>query len=445
MESIATTQNETLNKYRNRFLIGILIYNITTCLLGELIPGVVWNLIQLVGLAMFGYYWLKLASFKNITSKYLLISISLLLIWEIYIVYHGFIFQYNYLKDHLFSQLRTTSYLLPLAVFIAVDSEYFARRLFQLIHRLGIVFLVFLPFCLPLIFSTQSFAFAEQYIWTFSLSSGFILLTLGYHTQKKVMAIIVTVVGFLIITIVARRNIMFSYLFFFLFSFLFVQLINKKNTLVKRIVLISGFILCLAAVFLFYQSEKDGMFRKFTQRATEDSRQTVFLYYFLDMTTRDFIIGKGINGTYYAPNVDRSLFLSTGVEPEHRNLDNRIHIENGFLQLILNGGIVYLALYLLVLLPAVFKGLFFSRNMFSKACAIFVFCFILDMIPFGLPTFTFRHFLVWFAVAFCYSKKITQMSEDEMQKFLVPDRNTETHCSASLQLPAKCIMSGDIH
>ena len=424
MESINTSNDIALQeKYIHRFLIGILIYSISGNFLFEFIPGQIVNVIQIIGLGTWAFYWTKLASLKNISDWYLRLTICLLIIWQLYIICHGFIFKYPFIKDHLSTDNRALAYLVPLAVFVSVNNTHFWQILFNYLHKIGVVFLVLFPFSLLYLLSNQNVA--EQYVWVLAMGSGFILLTSFYHSKKRfTVALVVMVLSLLFITVMARRNIMVTCGCFLFFSLLAIPIINKNTSLIKKGIFLFSFVLFTVIGYSIFTSNQDGMFRGFTKRATDNTRETVFLFYFLDMSPTDFVIGKGINGTYFCPDMDQA--WSGGSEPpEHRDLDDRIYIECGYLQLILNGGIIYLGLYLLILVPAMFKGFFLSRNLFSKSCAILIFMHLIDMAPFGLPTFSLRQFTLWFCVAVCFSKEIRKMDEDEMRSFLTPEKATK--------------------
>ena len=423
MEAVDINNDISLQKkHINRFIIGILLYSISINLFSEFIPGNIINVVQLIGLAIWGFYWTKLASLKNISDWYLRITIFLLIIWQLYIVYHGFIFEYLYIKDHLFADNRSMSYLVPLAVFISVNNTSFWQILFNYLHKMGIAFLIMFPFVLFYLLSNQNIA--EQYVWILAMGSGFILLTSFYHPRKRVViALVVMIIALLFITVMARRNIMVTCACFLFFSFIIIPIINKNTPIIKKAVFLVSFTLLITIGYSVFESNQDGIFYGFTKRATENTRETVFLFYFLDMSPTDFVIGKGINGTYFCPEVDRE--WSGGEDPKHKNLDDRVYIECGYLQLILNGGVIYLALYLLILIPAMFKGFFLSRNLFSKSCAFLILMHLIDMAPFGLPTFSLRQFTLWFCVAVCFSKEMRRKDEEEMKKFLMPENDTE--------------------
>jgi hypothetical protein len=93
-------------------------------------------------------------------------------------------------------------------------------------------------------------------------------------------------------------------------------------------------------------------------------------------------------------------------------------IETGYLQIILNGGIVSLVLLLLIMIPAIVKGFIYSKNLLSKAAAAWIVLFFLYEYP-GVPSiFSFNYILVWISLGICYSKDISQIPEDKMISLL---------------------------
>jgi hypothetical protein len=103
-------------------------------------------------------------------------------------------------------------------------------------------------------------------------------------------------------------------------------------------------------------------------------------------------------------------------------VDNRNIIENGVLQLILNGGIIHVVLFFLVLIPASINGIFKSSNLFTKACGAFILLWLIDMFVYGLPAFGLHYILVWISVGICYKSSIRTKTDDEIksefQKYL---------------------------
>ena len=92
-------------------------------------------------------------------------------------------------------------------------------------------------------------------------------------------------------------------------------------------------------------------------------------------------------------------------------------IENGYLQLYLNGGGIYIALFLLVLLPAALLGIFKSSNQLAQASGIIVFLWLLDMAVWGLPRLTLEYLLVWICAGICYKKSLRDTPDEEISEF----------------------------
>ena len=159
----------------------------------------------------------------------------------------------------------------------------------------------------------------------------------------------------------------------------------------------------------YYNAKKDTSFKLISSRATENTRDQVFAYFFTDMSN-DWLIGKGMNGTYYCPiRSDESQEVT----------DYRDVIECGYLQIVLKGGVINLILYLIIFIPAIYLGFFKSRNGLCKALALIIFLWLIDMFPFGLPVLALRYLLVWIAVGVCYSKKIRDISEIQMRNLFL--------------------------
>lgn len=397
----------------------MIIYMIFTCYHYPFLDGFFANLTQATSLFICVFAWMKLISWQNVSNSYFRTIILLLLIWHVYIIFHGFIFSYSQLKEYLFENYRSLQYIVPLVVFIPVINPCFLYKLFRYSYILGVIFLISFPFLF--LFLTSNQEFSEQYVWVLASGCGFILLTSFYQPKKKiVVSLIVVVLSIVLMAIMARRNLILTYTGFLFASFCIFLFINKNISIIKKAIFTILSIFLLVLSYQMFVSNQSGAFSMITERATENTRETVFFYYFLDMTssTEDWLTGRGLNGTYYCPNIDAEWIGEEAALYVDRDLDYRMFIECGYLQLILNGGIIYLVLYLLVLIPAFIKGLFYSNNIFSKSCAILVFLWLIDMFPFGLPSFSLRYFLVWICVAICYSKEIRSMKEDDMKNYL---------------------------
>ncbi|HMW27307.1 MAG TPA: hypothetical protein PKC51_11730, partial [Ferruginibacter sp.] len=163
----------------------------------------------------------------------------------------------------------------------------------------------------------------------------------------------------------------------------------------------------LAAAVVVAGMKTPAMFNFLIDRGEEDTRTGVEEYMYADMSSTDWIIGKGIKGKYYCPIVDNV--------NDAEGAGFRDNIETGYLQIILKGGIISLALVLGMLIPAVYKGFFKSNNVLSKASAMWVFLWILYLYPTGGMVFNMSFVLVWIAAAICYSDKIRNLSDEQIK------------------------------
>jgi hypothetical protein len=300
-------------------------------------------------------------------------------------------------------------YLAPLIILIP-RSFTFYKILFDAIYILAILFvlfsIVFIHQLLDRSFATQD---VIEYLTKFlALPSGFILLTYKYHSnRKKLIAFAVMIASFLFSIYKARRGLS-TICLSVLIAFYFIYLFNVK----KKVLLIYLPILILAIGSLYISTLYNINNHKFisfiVSRGDEDTRTGVELYFYDDMKTNNWIIGKGINGEYFCPDID-----------ENQLTDYRPYIETGYLQIILKGGIINLALYLLIIIPAIINGFFFSKNILSKASAIWILISMYSLYPSTVNTFSMYYLLVWISVGICYSKEIRQLSDNEIKEFLL--------------------------
>ena len=71
------------------------------------------------------------------------------------------------------------------------------------------------------------------------------------------------------------------------------------------------------------------------------------------------------------------------------------------------------------MIPAVVKGLFFSKNLLSKAAGVWILLWILYLYPTSVTTFTLHYILVWICIGICYSNKIRNIPEEAMRKYFL--------------------------
>lgn len=398
-----------LLRNNNLFWTGFIIYTLSyTISQSTHVNYIVCEIFQLIGLVFLIPTTFNLVKFK-FDNKYLQVTFSLFAIWSLFIIIRGFNFSSDFLKQMLFdAYFGLFLYFVPLVLLFPRNISLY-KKLITVIVILDVFYIIYdVIFIKDLLNSDYtnliSQGILEQFSKTLSIPNGFILLTFLYHSNKrKVLAIIVSIITLFFAIFRGRRGLVFVYGSILVFSFLFYFIYTKERILTALLGLFVVSILTFKAVQV-YQDE-NGFFSLLTERLDEDTRSTVEMYFYADLTTKDWIIGKGINGQYYCPYLNEDL---SGY---------RYIIETDYLQMILKGGIVSLILILLIMAPAIINGLFFSRNLLSKAAGAWILLWLVYLYPTSVTTFTLHYMLVWICIGICYSKKIRSIPEETMRKY----------------------------
>lgn len=405
--------NKVLRSF-NFFWLGFIIYTAAFVMFTAMETQLILNKIQLVGLALLLFGSVGLIQFK-FDSQYLKVLYILYTGWLLYTISRGFKFDRVFLFENLFSAwYGIMPYFVPV-VLLFPKNIFYLRKLFTTIVISGVIFLVYsLIYRGQLMYAGEdltSQAFMEIFSKTLSIPCGFLLLTYIYQPKwRRLFAFFTVFVTLLLALIRGRRAITLmnmSYLVFFYLIYLYVNKI-KFTTLVFSLFLVT---LLGAAGFKYYSDNKKGTFSVLTSRIGEDTRSAVEVCLYDDMKTEDWIIGKGMLGQYYCPGVDEA-------STENSFTDYRNMIETDYLNIILKGGIISLGLVLLITIPAVIKGIFYSKNVLSKAAGIWILFWILDLYPATVTTFTLNYVIVWICVGICYSSTIRNMPEEDVKKIL---------------------------
>jgi hypothetical protein len=411
----------------NIFWLGILIYVVSYLIAqSDKVSYVLCNIFQITGMLLFIPTAVILIRFK-FENKYLGITYILYLIWTLIIIVRGINFDYDSIKEQLFRPtLGLFLYLVPIVLLFPKGPVFF-RKVFDVLLIAGIIYLVLcLAFIKELLVAYNedtSQALTEYFSQHLSLPVGFLLLTFIYRSARiNWIALFVMAVTFLLAVIRARRGLIFITFSMMFFSYLIYQYANKAK--VVNIVL-SAFVIIIisAAAARIYNENRKSTFSLITERIGQQTRTGVEQYFFMDLKSKDWIAGKGINGEYYCPGVREGVA---------RISIFREVIDTGYLQVILNGGLISLVLMALIMIPAIVKGLFYSKNVLSKAAAIWIILFLLYAYP-GTPTiFSINYFLVWISIGIAYSPEIRGIPEERL---LIMLRNKDKITSQNQPCP----------
>lgn len=381
---------------------SLLIWNLLD--ITHVIGGKVCTLLVLLSLIPFVYSSLKLLNDHKFESSYFKFIFTLFIFYQLVIVIRGFSFSYKDIKEYVQTNYIFWPFIIPLFIFFDKDIKTFGY-LFKWIYYSGIFFLVVSLF-FPFLLLTRSTS--ETFILLI-IPCGFLLLNSTYISNKKtILSFLVFFISILSLLYLARRSALGTVLGFLVSSY-FLNLISKSKSKLfgyfPLIIIVAGLLLSSQ----LFENSKEVLLNKMTVRISEDTRSGVFERFFYYLKN-DMTFGKGMNGIYYCPMWESEIDGEYFAAVEYRNI-----IENGYLQLLLNGGIVHIVLLLLVLLPSALKGIFMSSNHFVKACGIVIFLRLIDMFFYGMPSLNLAYILVWICVGVCYKTSIRRMTDDEIR------------------------------
>lgn len=342
----------------------------------------------------------------TVKNQFLRIILVIYLMYCIFIFLHGYVYTYDFTKKLLFASF--IQYFFPLILLIPKNLKFYSR-IFDVILFYGIAFLLLNFLFMDIVIAhyddnvPQKYTF-EVFYKNLGVPLAFLLFTFIYHSKFRniiAFAVLLLIIG--IATYKARRAIMaLSVVHLFIFLLIFYFKSNFKLVMAAVLVLFLG----VLAVYgpKFYNENKYTYFSELNERGLEDTRSGVESAFIRDFEPVDWIIGRGINGSYWSPNVDMN-----------DTIGYRYMIETDYLNIILKGGVIYLGLILLMAIPAAFMALFFSNNLLSRAAGIWVFLWVFSLYPMNVFNTDLNHILFWVCVGIGYSTDLRRMSDNAIK------------------------------
>lgn len=395
--------------FLNFFFLGVIAYSSIYIIKGRFIlsqrMGDVLQFGVSLGLLFFA---VSLIKFK-IKNKYLKLVYTVFIFWTLTVIMRGLSLIPRDLAALLIDgNYGILLYFAPL-VLLFPQSLTFYKRLFDAIVLLGVVFLLFtFLYRHDLTNRSKDTQDSIEYLSRIlAFPCGFILLTYKYHSKTRILfAFLVMSIAVLFSIYKARRGLSFILMSnLFLAYFLYILNTRKKVLAIylSVLVLISGALYATS----IYNINNNKLLNMIADRGDEDTRTGVELYFYNDMETKDWIIGRGINGEYFCPGIG-----------EDQPTNYRSLIETGYLQIILKGGLVKLILFLLIAFPAILLGLFDSKNLLTKASAIWILIALISLYPSTVESFNLYYLLVWISIGLCYTKSLRILNDDQILKVL---------------------------
>jgi len=336
--SLDSVFDKTTGRTLNIFWIGFVIYSASFALSTTTTVNYIFcQLFQIIGLLLFVPASIKLIKWK-FDSTYLMTIFFIYCCWLLIVIFRGFIFNYSSMKFMLFdAEFGLLRYFVPLILLFPKNVLYY-KKLFIVIVILGMVFILydilFRGNLLDLNYINNNTKFTfEHFVKILSLPAGFLLLTYNYHPRRRILlALFIIAVGAGFAIFRARRALIIMTVSPLVLSYLLYLYRSKRKILTIIFSIFLGTFLIFSGIKL-YNENRNGMFSLISDRMYKNTRSDVEYNFYQDMTTQDWIIGKGINGVYFCPGIDLS--DTTGY---------RSMIETDYLNIILKGGIISLRL-----------------------------------------------------------------------------------------------------
>lgn len=388
------------------FWYGFLVFLVTAILIlfgNKYLSGSQCQAIQIVALAFMISGSVTLMRYK-FDDKYLKNVFTIYFLYSITVVARGIELNYNALKTTLLDgAYGILPYLTPLAILLPRKMVLY-KQAFLTHLILGILFIIFIIVYYDVIhtqdwMSQEALFYVEVIVGTLGFPAGFLLSIYMYNKRPVTLfTLLVMLVAIFFLIYRARRGALFLCITSVAGAGM-MYLIYTKRTL---LVIFISIILVTFSTFFLSGIKAPGMFSFLMARQDEDTRSGVEGYMRASMHSRqEWMLGKGMNGKYFCPIV-----MNQADKSYERGV-----IETGYLQIVLKGGYISLILLLSMLVPAVFKGFFDSKNMFCKAAAMFIVLWMVSLYPSVPNNFSMNYLFLWIAVGICYSEKLRQLPD----------------------------------
>ncbi len=314
---------------------------------------------------------------------------------------------------HLFSPYYILPYFMPFVAFIPVR-YYKLGTSVRISYVVGIITIIlFAVFYKEILASSlrQARGFSVEgdysfgaFIPQFYINVAVIVLFRKYISNKVFLINCIGLsLSILVNLIAARRGGSAIQLMLFVFNLYF--LYKSVSSKYKILIVVISAIIIIGCVYLFSDSD---VFNFIKERGLEDTRSGVDKALLSQMNDWELIFGKGLNGRYYYP--------LSALEDDYLN-GWRYASETGFYSLVLHGGYLLAFVYIAVLLLPALKGVFLSKNLLCKALGFYIILSLIELYPFGWPSFNFKFLMIWMGVSLCYNRQIRSLNDRQIKEY----------------------------
>lgn len=399
---ISSFENKNNSLYYKLFFIGIILYELGNIFI-SVFPNESIRLIQFFGLTFLCLSIFK--TYKNeVQNGYFRKVFYLFLLWNFVIVSRFQYFSFNELRLALFQPIHFFAYLVPLVVLFPVNKD-LLNKLFCFSYISCFLFVI-VYFLIAQILVPQN-NLTDLIVDSFIPGAIILFFSWKYHGRStRNLSFLVIIVALIAGAIAGRRNIVITCASCLFIGWGIIVFFYNKRANFKKILLIFVTTYFLLLAYVVYNLNNINSFSLLFERLDIDSRGEVIDYFLDDFEGLDWIIGRGIDGKYYHP-----IRYWNFSNEDSREVEFRENVENGFLFIILKGGIISLILFFAITVPAIFLGIFKSNNAISKAFGAYILIFVIDMVSFGQNSLSINYIFLWISIGVCYSSKIRVLPE----------------------------------
>jgi hypothetical protein len=368
------------------------------------IPEIVKYVLSVSVLCIMIWYKFK-NPIKPLPGGFLNIVIVVFVVWSLILVVASVLRANSifFIQMALAMPYYLIPYLLPVLLLYSKFDLNFFSNLFFYSFILIIPSLIIQLLIIATGLSQENWSEQANLIRIFDIAS-FLLLFTGHLARKKYifnLALIYNLIWFLLWAYYGRRGMMADNLLLIIMMVV-IRLkslsLNRSDRFRMYFLGLIAFLLLLSFGYLF--SSTYAFQRGFDSSALEESRGSVFETFFYDFgTLNDWVFGRGLDGTVLRSFNTNNMYSS---------------VENGFLTILLKGGLLFSIPFLLILFRAIYLGFFRTKNDLTKALSAYIFVFFIIMGYFNLPDYSTHYILLWISVSACFTPALRNHSNEEV-------------------------------
>ena len=359
-------------------------------------------LMNISGLLLIYTYSKKYKLFRTFKiSSYFRVLFFLLVLWSLVTIIKSISFDETSLKSLFGHHLMGWAWLTPLAIIFGFKISNWVF-IFNYCSKLLLIGSIL---TLGSLFYSQKMIFG---LLEWMVFLPILLLTYSFQNKNNKIIILFATICYIHISLLAsqRVNIIFMGI---IGGFLILHL--YRNTTLSFMKFGLSLLIIISCLVLLVNGEKYYNEINNNDVLTRDTRTFLYEEIFEELQGTDLAFGRGATGKYYSAYFDHWNKTNEGGDSEFRSVN-----EVGYLQIILKGGTLLLILYLLILIPAAYLGIFKSNNIIAKMSGLLILSYLLLWTVSYYPIYSPEFILLWMAVGTTISSQTRLITDIDLKK-----------------------------